>query len=315
MICHMLRMSIAILGLAGALLAHAQGSNECPQPLAQPTPQQLQEAAARARDRGVLWRVSKDGRTHHLYGTIHVGTLDWMFPGPKLREAMMAAEVIALEIDPTDPSVQAALARAGNAPRPELASPLVERIKQQIDRACLPPALHTAHPMVQAITLSVVEAMRANLRPEFGQELALAGFARARGLPVASLETPERQMAALMPADPAKIPTLMTRMLDQLDAGQSRRYLRRLTELWERGDLDELAGYERWCECVSTPEEKAMMAAINDDRNPQMADKIAELHGNGKVLLVAVGALHMTGPKSLTSLLTGRGFRVERVTF
>jgi uncharacterized protein YbaP (TraB family) len=315
MIRHMLRTTIAILGMAGAMLAQAQGSNECPQPLAQPTPQQLQEAASRARDRGVLWRVSKDGRTHHLYGTIHVGTLDWMFPGPKLREAMMAAQVVALEIDPTDPSVQAAVARAGNMPRPELASALVERMKQQIERACLPPALHTAHPMIQAITLSLVEAMRANLRPEFAQELALAGFARARGVPVTSLETPERQIAALMPADPARIPTLMTRMLDQLEAGQSRRYLRRLTELWERGDLDELAGYERWCECVSTPEEKAMMAAINDDRNPQIADKITELHANGKVLLVAVGALHMTGPKSLTSLLTGRGFSVERVAF
>jgi uncharacterized protein YbaP (TraB family) len=315
MIRHMLRTTIAILGMAGAMLAQAQGSNECPQPLAQPTPQQLQEAASRARDRGVLWRVSKDGRTHHLYGTIHVGTLDWMFPGPKLREAMMAAQVVALEIDPTDPSVQAAVARAGNMPRPELASALVERMKQQIERACLPPALHTAHPMIQAITLSLVEAMRANLRPEFAQELALAGFARARGVPVTSLETPERQIAALMPADPASIPTLMTRMLDQLEAGQSRRYLRRLTELWERGDLDELAGYERWCECVSTSEEKAMMAAINDDRNPQIADKITELHANGKVLLVAVGALHMTGPKSLTSLLTGRGFSVERVAF
>jgi uncharacterized protein YbaP (TraB family) len=315
MIRHMLRTTIAILGMAGAMLAQAQGSNECPQPLAQPTPQQLQEAASRARDRGVLWRVSKDGRTHHLYGTIHVGTLDWMFPGPKLREAMMAAQVVALEIDPTDPSVQAAVARAGNMPRPELASALVERMKQQIERACLPPALHTAHPMIQAITLSLVEAMRANLRPEFAQELALAGFARARGVPVTSLETPERQIAALIPADPASIPTLMTRMLDQLEAGQSRRYLRRLTELWERGDLDELAGYERWCECVSTSEEKAMMAAINDDRNPQIADKITELHANGKVLLVAVGALHMTGPKSLTSLLTGRGFSVERVAF
>jgi hypothetical protein len=315
MIRHMLRTTIAILGMAGAMLAQAQGSNECPQPLAQPTPQQLQEAASRARDRGVLWRVSKDGRTHHLYGTIHVGTLDWMFPGPKLREAMMAAQVVALEIDPTDPSVQAAVARAGNMPRPELASALVERMKQQIERACLPPALHTAHPMIQAITLSLVEARRANLRPEFAQELALAGFARARGVPVTSLETPERQIAALIPADPARIPTLMTRMLDQLEAGQSRRYLRRLTELWERGDLDELAGYERWCECVSTSEEKAMMAAINDDRNPQIADKITELHANGKVLLVAVGALHMTGPKSLTSLLTGRGFSVERVAF
>jgi uncharacterized protein YbaP (TraB family) len=88
-----------------------------------------------------------------------------------------------------------------------------------------------------------------------------------------------------------------------------------MADAWERGDLDELANYERWCECVNSAEERSMMAALNDERNPAMADRIAALHGEGKRAFVAVGALHMTGGQALPALLEARGFRVERVEY
>jgi uncharacterized protein len=305
---------VALLGLAtfGAL---AQGAANCPPQTAQPTPQQMQEANARAKDRGFLWRATKDGRTHHLYGTIHVGTLDWAFPGPKVRAALGDAETMALELDPLDPQVQAGV-RGGGGPAPKFAPAVSERLARQIERACLPAqALASLHPMMQAITVLLVEAARDGLQVGYGQEFALAGFARARSLRVVSLETPERQLAALIPRDPVQAERLLVATIDQIDSGLSRRVLKRMADAWERGDLDELTNYERWCDCMNTAEERAMMVALNDDRNPAMADKIAALHGEGKRVFVAVGALHMTGPKSLPSLLSARGFRVDRVEF
>ena len=56
-------------------------------------------------------------------------------------------------------------------------------------------------------------------------------------------------------------------------------------------------------------------AEYGDERNPAMAERIDALHREGQRLLVAVGALHMTGPKALPALLQARGFRVERVDF
>ena len=44
-----------------------------------------------------------------------------------------------------------------------------------------------------------------------------------------------------------------------------------------------------------------------------MAERIEALHGEGKRVLVAVGALHMTGEQGLPRLMAARGFTVERL--
>ncbi len=306
-------LAALLIGLAAAA-AQAQDTASCPPQAAPPTPQQLQQAQARAKDRGFLWRISKDGRTHHLYGTIHVGTLDWALPGPRVRTALLDAQAIALEIDPLDPAIQIRLRSGGAAPA--LAPALAERLARQVRRACLPAqALAGLHPMMQAMTVLVMEAARDGLHAGYGQEFMLAGFARARGLNVISLETPERQLAALIPDDPVQAERAVALTVDQLDSGLSRSVLKRMAAAWERGDLEELADYERWCDCMNTAEEKALLVALNDERNPAMAERIAALHGDGRRLFVAVGALHMTGPKALPALLRARGFQVERVAF
>lgn len=308
-------------GLAAALAAlgtQAQPADaSCPPQAAAPTPQQVQAAGARAKDRGFLWRATKDGRTHHLFGTIHVGKLDWVYPGPRLRAALMDAEVVAFELDPLDPAVQSSLraSGAGGASAP-LPSALGQRLARQLERACVPAqAVAGLHPLLQAVTVLMLEAARDDLQAAWGQEFALAGLARARNLPVVALETPERQLAALIPADPAQAEHLLAMTIDQIDNGQARRVLARLAAAWERGDLGELTHYERWCDCMNSAEERALMRAINDERNPAMADRIAALHDEGRRAFVAVGALHMTGAQGLPRLLQARGFRVERVDF
>jgi uncharacterized protein YbaP (TraB family) len=295
--------------------AGAQTAGSCPPQASAPTPQQMHEAQARARDRGFLWRVTKDGRTHHLYGTIHVGKLDWAVPGPKLRAALAEAQVVAFELDPLDPQIQAGLRSAGGT-APPLPAALSQQLARQLERACLPAqALAGMHPMMQAMTAMIVDAARDGLQVGWGQEFVLAGFAQARRTRTVSLETPERQMAALIPADAATAERYLAATLEQLDSGLARRVLVRLAQAWERGDLATVEGYERWCECVNNDDDRAMLAALNDERNPAMADRIEALHRDGQRLFVAVGALHMTGAKALPALLQARGFRVERVEF
>lgn len=307
------------LGLAAALAtlsAHAQSTEvDCPPQAVAPTPQQMQAAAARASDRGFLWRATKDGRTHHLFGTIHVGKPDWAFPGPRLRAALMDAQVMAFELDPLDPAVQSSLRSSSGTAAP-IEPALGRRLARQVERACLPAqVLAGLHPLLQAVTVLMLEAARDGLQAAWGQEFALAGFARTRNLRIVALETPERQLAALIPPDPVLAERLLALTVDQLDSGQARRVLTRLAAAWERGDLDELTHYERWCDCMNTAEERALMRTINDERNPTMAERIAALHEEGGRVFVAVGALHMTGPQGLPRLLEARGFRVERVEF
>jgi hypothetical protein len=67
-------------GIAGAALA------DCPPPVPPASAEQLR--AAQQRDRGLLWRLVKDGRESWLYGTLHVGRPEWTEPGPALRRAL-----------------------------------------------------------------------------------------------------------------------------------------------------------------------------------------------------------------------------------
>lgn len=317
----LMRVAASALALFGAAAAIGQSTApKCPPQVAPPTPEQIQAAAGAARDRGALWRLTRDGRTSYLFGTIHVGKLDWVMPGPQMREALKTTDTLALEIDPTDAAMASRMARPqGDAPLPALPAPLKQRLSRGFDAACLPaqmrPALEGQHPLMQAMTLTALEARWEGLDVGFAQEFALAGFARAAQRRIVSLETPESQLAALMPKDAAELDKTIASLLDQLEKGAGRRTIARLAAAWERGDLDEMAAYERWCECVLDEADRKQMARLLDERNPGLAERIDALHREGARVLAGVGALHMVGPKALPQLLRERGFQVERVAY
>jgi uncharacterized protein YbaP (TraB family) len=317
----LMRVAAGAFAVFGATAAIGQVAVvNCPPQVAPPTPEQIQAAAGAARDRGALWKLTREGRTSYLFGTIHVGKLDWVMPGPQMREALKATDTLALEIDPTDAAMASRMARPqGDAPLPALPAPLKQRLARGFDAACLPlamrPAVEGQHPVMQAMTLTALEARWEGLDVGFAQEFALAGFARAAQRRIVSLETPESQFAALMPKDTAELNRTIGNMLDQLEKGAGRRTIARLAGAWERGDLEEMGAYERWCECVIDDADRRQMARLLDERNPGLADRIDALHQGGARVFAGVGALHMVGPKALPQLLRERGFQVERIVY
>jgi uncharacterized protein YbaP (TraB family) len=169
--------------------------------------------------------------------------------------------------------------------------------------------------MMQVMTLAVLEARWEGLDVGYAQEFVLAGFGRAAQRRVVSLETPEGQLDALMPRTVPELQQAVASALDQLEQGNARRTIARLAAAWERGDLDELAAYERWCDCMKDDSDRQQMARLLDDRNPGLAERIDALHRDGARVFAGVGALHMVGPKALPALLRAKGFQVERVAF
>lgn len=267
-----------------------------------------------AADRGLLWRISRDGRSSYLFATLHVGRPAWRTFGARTEAALRETDALALEIDPGDPAVAADLG-APPAP-PALSPPLVQRLARAVERACLPAAaLAPLHPVLQAVTLTMLDARWLGLDVAYSMEVLLAGRARSEGRAVVSLESASMQQAALVPADAAAALVLVEQALAQLQDQTSRRVLARLVGAWERGDLATLESYEAWCECAASDDDRAFLKRLNDDRNPPLADAIAALHQRGRRVFAAVGALHMTGPQALPALLAARGFRVERVAF
>jgi uncharacterized protein len=290
--------------------AQAAMAASCPPPVLD-VPAAQQAAPV---DQGLLWRLSRDGRDSYLFGTLHVGKPSWKRFGPRVSAALRQSDVLALEVDPSDPAIADGMAAA--APPPDLPTELQARLDAAFARACLSAqVLAGLHPVLQATTLTVLEARWLGLDPAYALEQLLLAQARTQGHRVVALESAAQQVAALVPADAQQAQELLSQSLQQLEDRSGRRVLRRLTQAWMRGDLPALEDYASWCECAADDEERAVMARLNDARNPALAAGISDHHAQGARVFAAVGALHMTGPQALPRLLAQHGFKVERIRF
>lgn len=306
-----LRLALAAAALLWVARA-AHGAPACPPSL--PMSSAASGAQAAEQDRGFLWRASRDGRTSYLFGTLHVGKPGWRRLGPKTAAALRASDVLALEVDPNDPELLKAMADI-RPPQP-LPDELQQRLNRAFERACVASeSLAQMHPVLQATSLTVLEARWLGMDSIYAMEQLLSAQARAQGRRVVSLESAQLQVQALVPDDEAEARALLDQSLQQLEDNSGRRVLQKLSAAWEQGNLGALEDYAHWCECAANEADLAFMRKLNDDRNPLLADGIVAQHAQGKRVFAAVGALHMTGAQSLPRLLAQRGFKVERITF
>lgn len=313
--CHGLAaLACALLG-APALADTAPAA--CPPVATAPSATRQVQAERSARDRGLLWQVTRDGRTSWLYGTIHIGRYEWTVPGPQVRAALQASDVLALELDPLDPRTAQAL-RSGMAPNPRhvLGDELARRLATQMQLACLPEAMMTqVAPEMIAMTLMATMAQHDGLDAAHGIDVALARRARASGLPVVGLESPEAQLALLISPTQSRLQASLDRMLRDLEDGKVRPMMLRIARTWETGDERALIDYADWCDCANTPDERAQLKVLLNDRNPALADGIDALHAEGRRVFAAVGSLHLVGPEGVPAQLARRGYSVRRIEF
>lgn len=306
--------------LSAAHLAHAADASA--PPACPPTAQAIDAAEATARmrtaqDRGMLWRVEKEGRTSWLYGTIHVAERDWMFPGPATQRALRGVDRIGLEMDLLDPDIVAQLRAAIQPPpgAPALPPALAQRLEAHARLACVGEPFAAMRTEMQVMTLMSLAGRTQGLDPAYGIDIFLAGLARGLGKPVVSLETPAQQMALLLSDDPVKVVKMVDDALQLLERKDSPLVIGRLTRAWAEGRLDELEHYPEWCACLDTVERRQSYDELVVGRNPGLGRRVTALHDAGASVFAAVGVLHMVGPQGLPALLAAQGFRVERVPF
>jgi uncharacterized protein YbaP (TraB family) len=123
------------------------------------------------------------------------------------------------------------------------------------------------------------------------------------------------QMSALLPRHAEAARASFERLLGELESGKARAQLLRTSRAWAEGDLEAVGSLEVLCACQPTPKERELARRLNDERNPNLALRIASEHAKGRPILAAVGFLHMTGPKAITTLLAQQGFEVRRIPY
>lgn len=312
--------ALALLAFVGGACAPRAGAAEtldcsAVSEAAAPGAEAIAAARRDARDHGFLWRISKDGRTSWLYGTIHVARLEWMFPGPTVQQALRDTDVLALELDPLDAQIQARLARAVAAmPHTALPQALQQRVRAAAAALCVPYDSIAAYaPEFQVVTLGALAGRSLQLEAQYGADIGLSAVAHGAGKEVLSLETPEGQLQALRMRDAAETAAFVEDNLRELEPGDAAALLGRMARAWAGADYDEIEHYAQWCRCLDTPIARTVMARLLEGRNPALAAAIDRAHGDGKRVFAAVGSLHLFGPAGLPALLARRGYRVEQV--
>lgn len=266
-----------------------------------------------------LWelRDAGGGLRAWLYGTIHVCDAA-CFPLPgKVREALGAADSLALELDLADPTVmqrlgEAALLPAGTRLNARLPPALRPRLVLASTRMGLPPkAVQRLQPWMVSTLLTVRVAETVGFRTEQGVDLWLAAQAKAAGKPMWALETVERQIAALSAGGEAAQMASLTEVIELIESGDARAYFQRMLDAWRAGDVAALDHLLR--EELSSAAMAPLFEEMLDRRNREMAATLLRrLEGGGRPF-VAVGAGHFGGASGLLAELAARGYQLKQV--
>lgn len=274
-----------------------------------------QQAKANARDHGFLWRITRNGHSSYLYGTMHVSKPAWMFPGPKVSAALRQSDTVALELDILDPKMQEDMQHLdfkGGAQ--SLPAAMQARLRQQAEALCVPYASLVGLPAeLQLAELSLAFASKDGLYPQFAIDGVLAALGHAAHQRVVSLETPALQLHALMLPNHRELLSYVDDSLDEMETKRGRVLFERMARAWEKSDYAEMGSFRKWCQCVRTPIERESLRRLLNGRNPRMAAKIDALHRKGARVFTAVGSLHMFGKVGLPALMKKKGYKVERI--
>ncbi len=270
---------------------------------------------------GLLWEVRSPTTRVFLLGTIHVGSRD-LYPLPAAVEsAYSAATALAIE---ADLSTQASIAALGNrfvyVPPDNLERHIPPALFRQaidtLDRYGLPPEMGRAmKPHMLSMALMLFEAGRIGLDASLGLDLHLTRRAHGDGKRVVELESVAMQADLLEGLSDAAQSAMLESTVSGIRDGSLSRDLAALMDAWKRGDANRLHGIaEREFSRLEGPVGRELEQRLYTERNVAMAAKVATMLSARDVVLVAVGAGHMTGPGGIVSLLRERGYEVVQRT-
>lgn len=256
----------------------------------------------------MLWRLHKAGEaTHYLLGTLHVDGPWVELMLEDLAFIQARTEQLFLELEMTG-LTQLALAEHMLLPQPHsltdyFSATEYEALKRLLWGRIDPDRLVAMKPWVAFAELYSIKADTART-----MDALLAQYYAADDKPVAGLETVERQLSVFDQLTYTEQARLVKRALT-LHAQQSQGLQERLFVHYKRGDLQNLwrlqGEFAQAMGPLFAPLHEATLAGRNEDM------VVRFLAQKGSVAsLIAVGALHLPGPRGLLCLFEQQGYQL-----
>jgi uncharacterized protein len=255
----------------------------------------------------LFWSVEKAGHTTYFLGTMHMGIDAEARLPPLVWTKLAAARTFAMEADLDDPKAAALLQPTTRSLRTDLGDAHWNKLVDALG-AGTAKSLEHMPPMIPAILLS----MR-GLPPTTAMDRVLAARAAREQKPIVFLESAAHQLALLRKWMDLKA---LRVMLDQLST--SEQHTRAMLDAYVEGDerkIVEISDREKdqaLQHGYTAAEYDQEMTELLYDRNASWIDHIERLHAAGGGF-VAVGTMHLVGPRSVLALLADKGYTVTRV--
>ncbi len=267
--------------------------------------------------------ATKGAVTIYLLGTLHVGDpADYPVGQPFRRPilaALAASPTLALELSPDDliqsqdDVTKYGVCSYACLPRllpASLWNKLAARLRGN------PAALEgikKTRPWLAALLVETYGSLSAGLQTEYGTEAQLQNvYLRTRGK-IVGLETLAEQMRSFTNLTHAEQREMLAQDLAETPE-ETVADVKELHRLWRIGDADAIAAWataktERYANSKSIA--RALDNRIVYDRNRRFTTRILAIAAPNKPLFVAIGSLHLGGPKGVLALLGQRGYVVE----
>lgn len=275
--------------------------------------------ASHASAQAYLWEVSSLTNKVYLYGTVHAGKRSW-FPLPDAVEnALVESVALVVEADITDTRALQKSAGAMAYAYPDVLKNHVPpeqyaRMLKLLPRYGLTESQMSGMKPFLAVSLLVfAEWGRSGYLTPYGVDTYLLRKAQAEQKPIIELEGIESQGRLMDTLTEKQVQDLFRGTLDALEEDLTTEQVKGLVAAWQAGDPASLLQIAR------RYNERVPGAAEFEDkfiwqRHDDMAKKIEGwLAERRKPYFIAVGALHLAGPKGLVEILRKRGYVVRQL--
>lgn len=260
-----------------------------------------------------LWRIADADSEIWLFGSVHVLPDDVAWRSEAFEAAFAEADELVTEADVSDAAATAALAsHYGALPSGErLSDKLPPRARIQLARVVSAlgadaEAIEMMRPWLAGLRLSYLFARSRGQESDAGVEAALMPEARARGMALSYLETPEQQVRTLADLSDADQMNFLQSTLDEIERSDD--VLERTQSAWADGDVARL---ERLLHTQLHAAGDGPYSALIPQRNRAWAAQIEHrLEGSGRTIYV-VGVAHLLGDDSVVALLRADGIAVD----
>lgn len=273
-----------------------------------------------APSRGLLYEVSRGGKTAYLFGTIHIGKPDFFPLDLVVTQALVQSSELVVELDATrSDRMRAAMQHHAILPDSQrldslLTPTLRKRLQAQLDALERPrESIQTYKPWMAALSLMMAAMQAQDFDPAYATDLYLIALAKGLDKPVGELESIDYQLGLFDSTTRQEQLAFLDETLRMLEQGQLRGDTQALVDAWLDSDAQALQRQSQKSMRESPRSARWMQQKLFAERNRRMAESIDRMLLAGHHPFVAIGALHLTGTDGVPALLKIRGYRIRNL--